>query len=111
VQDQTNTNYQVRLSIDELPANGTLAVLTPEGETAQHFALTQVKKGNNGTQLTCTVRGTTTTLTVDGDKNPPELQVVATLFWPIFSTTYRLHQAEHERLVQWINALAIAVLA
>jgi hypothetical protein len=111
VQDRDGTTYQVRLTVDEPPAKGALAILTSTGDTAQRFDLTQVKKGRNGTQLTCTVQGATTTLTLDDGKNPPELRVVATLFLPIFSATYRLNQGEHQLLVQWINALAIGTLA
>jgi hypothetical protein len=111
VQEQTSTHYQVRLTIDEQLAKGTLAVLTPVGEVSQHFEMTQVKKGKNGTQLTCIIRGATTTLTLEGDKNPPKLRVVATLLLPIFNATYHLSQAEHQRLVQWVNTLAIGALA
>jgi hypothetical protein len=111
VQDHTSTPYQVRLTIDDQLAKGTLAVLTSAGEVSQRFEMTQVKKGKNGTQLACIVRGATTTLTLEGDKNPPELQVVATLFVPIFNATYHLSQAEHQRLIQWVNTLAISALA
>jgi hypothetical protein len=110
VQDQHGSNYQVRLTIDEQAANGTLAVCSPTGEVSQQFAFTQIKKNLHNTQLTCVVRGATTRLTLDDRKNPPELQVVATLFWPIFSAAYRLTQAEYQRLAQWIHTLAITVL-
>jgi hypothetical protein len=111
VQDQTSAQSQVCLTIDEPLAKGTLAVLTPEGEVSQHFEMTQVKKGKNGMQLVCIIRGATTTLTLEGDKNPPELRVVVTLFVPIFNATYYLSQAEHQRLIQWVNTLAIGALA
>ena len=108
VEDYTRTQYQVHLTIDEQLAKGTLTVLTPEGEVAQHFEMTQVKKGKNGTQLACIIRRASTTLTLEGDKNPPELRVVATLFVPIFNATYHLSQAERQRLVQWVNTLALS---
>jgi hypothetical protein len=111
VQDQTSSQYQVRLTIDEPLAKGTLAILTPEGEVSQHFEMTQVKRGKNGSQLVCIIRGASTTLTLQGDKNPPELRVVATLFVPIFNATYYLSQTEHRRLIQWTNTLAIGALA
>jgi hypothetical protein len=111
VQDQTSTRYQVRLTIDEPLATGTLAVLTPEGEVSEHFEMTQIKQDKNGSQLVCIIRGASTTLTLEGDKDPPELRVVATLFVPIFNATYYLSQAEHQRLVQWMHTLAIGALA
>jgi hypothetical protein len=111
MEDHTSTQYQVRLSIDEALARGTLAILTPEGEVSQHFEMTQVQKGKNGPQLRCLIRGASTTLTLEGDKNPPALRVVATLFVPIFNATYYLSQAEHQRLLQWVNMLAIGAVA
>jgi hypothetical protein len=107
VQDQNRTPYQVHFTIDEAAASGELAILTAADEVARRFELTRVKKGHDGTQLTCTVRGATTTLTLDNSKNPPELRVVATLLFPIFSATYYFSQTEHQRFVQWINTLAI----
>jgi hypothetical protein len=111
VQDQNSTNYEVRLTVNEQPANGTLAILTPGGDVTQHFRLTQIKKGKNGTQLTCTIQGATATLTIDRSKNPLELRVVATLFFPIFNATYCLSQIEYQRLARWINSLSIGALA
>ena len=112
VQDQTSSQHQVRLTVDEQLAKGTLAIsTTPEGEASRHFEMTQVKKGKNGMQLACIIRGASTTLTLEDDKNPPELRVVATLFVPIFNATYHLSHAESQRLIQWVNTLAIAASA
>jgi hypothetical protein len=99
------------LTIDEQLAKGTLAVLAPTGEAVQSFRMRRVKKGKNGTQLTCIIRGATTTLTLEEDTQPPQLRVAATLVFPVFNATYRLSQAEHRRLVQWVNTLAIGTLA
>jgi hypothetical protein len=98
------------LTVDEPAAIGTLVILAPEETVAQQFALSRIKKSIHGTQLACTVQGATTTLVLHGDKNPPEMRVVARLFWPIFDATYRLSQEEHLRFVQWIKALTLDVL-
>jgi hypothetical protein len=111
VQDPQCTVYQIRLTVDEAAASGTLAILTPEGTVAQQSDLLRLKKDINGTQLACTVRGATTTLVLHGDKTPPEMQVVASLFWPIFDATYRLSQEEHQRFMQWIQTLTLDLLA
>ena len=110
VQDQHCTAYHVDLSVDEPAAVGTLDIVAACGAAPQRFDLSQIKKGLNGTQLTCSVRGAATSLTLYGDKTPPEMRVVATIFVPIFSATYLLSQEEHRRFVQWINALAIDAL-
>jgi hypothetical protein len=110
-QDQQRRTSQVRLTVNEHTASGTLAILTPTGTVTQQFDLTQIKKGRQGTQLTCTVQGAPTTLTLNGVKDPPEIRVVTTWLVPIFAATYRLSRTEHQRLVQWINALTIDALA
>src|SRR5262245_11851379 len=110
VQDQHHTVYQVDLTVNEQAAIGILVILAAGGAVPQRFDLSQIKKGLNGTQLTCTVRGAATTLALHGDTTPPEMRVVATLFVPIFTATYFLSQEEHQRFVQWINALAIDAL-
>jgi hypothetical protein len=109
VRDQEGTAYTVRLAVAEHYETGTLAILTPTGEVAQRFELTHLKKGRDGTQLTCRVSGATVMLSLEHDKNPPELRVAASLFLPIFETTYRFSKAEQQHLAQWIDNLAINV--
>ena len=49
-------------------------------EVDQQFELSHHRKDRGGTQLTCYVSGATATLSLQGDKNPPELHVSASLF-------------------------------
>jgi hypothetical protein len=111
VQDQEGTAYTVRLVVVEQNEIGTLSILTPAGEVAQQFELTHLKKGDDGTRLTCHVSGATATLSLERDKDPPELHVAASLFFPIFDAVYRLDRAEHQRFIAWINGLSIGGLA
>ena len=109
VRDQEDMAYTVRLAVAEQHETGTLAILTPAGEVVQQFELTRLKKGRDGTQLTCRVSGATVMLSLEPDKNPPELRVAASLFLPIFEASYRLSKAEQQHLAQWIDNLAINV--
>ena len=109
VRDQQGTAYTVRLAVAEQQETGTLAILTPTGAVAQQFELSHLKKGRDSTQLTCRVSGATVLLSLEHDKNPPELRVAASFFFPIFDASYRLSQAEQQRLTEWINNLAINV--
>jgi hypothetical protein len=111
VRDQEGTAFSVRLTVDKSDASGTLSILTPAGGVSRQLALTHLKKTRDGTQLTCYASGATATLSLEGDKNPPELHVLASLFLPIFEAVYEIDPAELERLRAWINALRIAILA
>jgi hypothetical protein len=110
VWDQEGTAYTVRLAVAEQHETGTLSILTPAGEVAQRFELTHLKKGEDGTRLSCYVGGATLTLSLQRDKNPPDLHVAASLFLPIFDAVYGLDRAEHRRFIEWINALSIGGL-
>jgi hypothetical protein len=109
VREQEGTAYTVRLAVAEQHETGTLAILTPTGEVVQQFELTHLKKGRDGTQLTCRVSGATVMLSLEHDKNPPDLRVAASFFFPIFDASYRLSKAEQQHLAEWINNLAINV--
>jgi hypothetical protein len=111
VRDREGTAYTMQLAVAEQQETGTLAVLTPAGEVVQRFELTHLKKGKDGTRLTCYVSGATVTLVLAHDKNLPELRVSASVFFPIFEASYQLSQAEQQRFLQWINELGISVLA
>jgi hypothetical protein len=111
VRDQAGTPYTVQLTVAEQHETGTLSILTPAGEVAQQFELTHLKKSEDGTQLTCHVSGATATLSLERDKNPPELHVAASWFVPIFNAVYSLDRAEHLRFIKWINGLSIGGLA
>jgi hypothetical protein len=111
VRDQEGTASMVRLTVDESDASGTLSILTPAGEVSQQLAFTHLQKAQDGTQLTCYVSGATATLSLEGDKSPPELHVVASLFWPVFEAVYQIDPVDQERLIAWINALSIGILA
>jgi hypothetical protein len=111
VRDREGTAYTVQLAVAEQHETGTLAVLTPAGEVVQRFELTYLKKGEDGTRLTCYVSGATVTLALARDNNPPQLCVSASVFFPIFEASYQLSQAEQQRFRQWINELSIPMLA
>jgi hypothetical protein len=111
VRDQEGTASTVRLTVDESNASGTLSILTPAGGVSQQLALTHLKKAQDGTQLTCYVSGATATLSLARAKSPPELHVLASLFWPVFEAVYQIDPADQERLMAWINALRIGILA
>jgi hypothetical protein len=111
VRNQEGTSYTVRLAVAEQNETGILAILAAAGEIAQQFELTHLKKGRDGTQLSCYISGATTTLSLERDKNPPELRVTASLFLPIFDAVYRLDPAERQRFIEWINGLSIGRLA
>jgi hypothetical protein len=111
VRDQEGTASTVRLTVDESDASGTLSILTPAGEVSQQLAFTDLKKARDGTQLTCYVSGATATLSLARDKSPPELHVLASLFLPVFEAVYQIDPADQKRLMAWINALRIGILA
>jgi hypothetical protein len=108
--DQAGAPYTVQLAVTEQNETGTLRLLTPGGEVVQQFELTHLKKGKEGTQLTCHVSGATATLSLEHDKDPPALHVTASLFVPIFDAVYPLDQAQHERVIEWIKGLSIGRL-
>jgi hypothetical protein len=110
VRDQGGTVYTVRLRVAEQNEAGTLSILTASGELAQQFELTRLKKDKDGTRLTCNVSGTTATLSLERDKNQPQLRVSASLFFPIFDAVYQIDAAEQERFVAWINDLRVGIL-
>jgi hypothetical protein len=111
VRDQEGTASVVRLTVDESDASGTLSILTPAGGVSRQLALTHLKKARDGTLLTCYVSGATATLALQRDKNLPELHVSASLVLPIFEAVYHIDPAEQRRLMAWINALGIGILA
>jgi hypothetical protein len=111
VRDQEGTASVVRLTVDESDASGTLSILTPAGGVSRQLALTHLKKAQDGTQLTCDVSGATATLSLERDKSPPELHVLASMFLPVFEAVYQIDPADQERLMAWINALRIGILA
>jgi hypothetical protein len=111
VRDQEGTASLVRLTVDESDASGTLSILTPAGEVSQQLAFTDLKKARDDTQLTCYVSGATATLSLARDKSPPELHVSASLFLPVFEAVYQIDPADQGRLMTWINALRIGILA
>jgi hypothetical protein len=111
VRDQEGTASTVRLTVDESDASGTLSNLTPAGEVSEQLTLTHLKKAQDGTQLTCHVRGASATLSLTRDKSPPELHVLASVFLPVFEAVYQIDPADQERLMAWINALRIGTIA
>jgi hypothetical protein len=111
VRDQEGTASVVRLTVDESDASGTLSILTPAGGVSRQLALTHLKKAQDGTQLTCDVSGATATLSLERDKSPPELHVLASMFLPVFEAVYQIDPADQERLMAWINVLRIGILA
>jgi hypothetical protein len=110
VRDQQGTAYTVELAVAERHETGTLSILTPAGEAAQQFELTHLRKGEDGSRFTCYASGTTATLSLERDKDPPELHVSASLFFPIFEAVYRIDPAEQERFIEWINELGVGIL-
>ena len=110
VRDQGGIVYTVRLRVAEQNEAGTLSILTASGELAEQFELTRLKKDKDGTRLTCNVSGTTATLSLERDKNQPQLRVSASLFVPIFDAVYQIDAAEQERFVAWINDLRVGIL-
>jgi hypothetical protein len=111
VRDQEGTASTVQLTVDESDASGTLFILTPAGGVSRQLALSHIKKTRDGTQLTCDVSGTTATLSLERHKSPPELHVAASLYWPVFEAVYQIDPVDQERLMAWINALKIGILA
>jgi hypothetical protein len=104
------TTRTIRVTVAEPHEAGTLVVLTPAGEVDQQFELSHLRKDRDGTQLTCYVSGATVTLSLRGDKKPPELHVSASLFFPVFEAVYHIDAAEQERFMAWINDLRIGLL-
>ena len=104
------TTQTIRLTVAEPHEAGTLVVLTPAGELDQQFELSHLRKDRDGTRLTCYVSGATATLSLQGDRNPPELHVSASLFFPVFKAMYQIDAAEQERFMAWINDLRIGLL-
>jgi hypothetical protein len=111
VRNQEGTAYAVHLAVAEQQETGTLSILTPAGEVAQQFELTHLKKGEDGTRLTCHVSGAAATVSLERAKDLPELHVSASLFFPIFDAVYRLDGAEYQRFIEWISGLSISGLA
>jgi hypothetical protein len=111
VRDQEGTASMVRLTVDASDASGTLSILTAAGGVSRQLALTHLQKARDATRLTCDVSGATVTLSLERDKSPPELHVLASLFWPVFEAVYQIDPADQERLMAWINALKIGILA
>jgi hypothetical protein len=111
VRDQEGTAYTVWLAVAEPNETGTLSILTPAGKVTQQFELSHIKKGRDGMQLSCYVSGATATLSLERAKNPPELHVSASLFFPIFEAVYQIDPTEQGRFIEWIVALRIGVLA
>jgi hypothetical protein len=111
VRDQEGTTSMVRLTVDASDASGILSILTPAGGVSRQLALTHLKKAGDGTQLACYVSGATATLSLEHDKSPPELHVLASLFWPVFEAVYHIDPAEQERLMAWSKTLKIGILA
>jgi hypothetical protein len=109
--DLEDAAYTVRLAVAEPHETGTLSILTPVGEVVRQFELTHLKKSQDGTRLTCHVSGATATLSLERDKDPPQLHVAASLFVPIFDAVYSLNSAEHQRVIEWIKGLCIGGLA
>jgi hypothetical protein len=109
VHDREGTAYIVRLVVAERHETGTLSILTPAGGVAQQFELSHLKKGRDGTQLTCYVSGAAVTLALERDKTLPELHVTASIFFPIFEAVYPLDPREQARFIEWINALSIGI--
>jgi hypothetical protein len=110
VRARDGTTQKIRLTVAEPHEAGTLVVLTPAGEVNQQFELSRLRKDRDGAQLTCYVSSATATLSLQGDKNPPELHVSASLFFPIFAAVYHIDAAEQERFTAWINDLRIGLL-
>ena len=110
VRDREGIVYTVRLRIAEQNGAGTLSILTASGALAQQFELTQLKKDKDGTRLTCNVSGATASLSLEPDKNQPQLHVSASLFFPIFDAVYQIDAVEQERFVAWINDLRVGIL-
>jgi hypothetical protein len=110
VRDQQGTVYTVELAVAEPDETGTLSILSPAGEAAQQFELTHLRKGEDGSRLSCYANGATATLSLEGDKNPPELHVSASFFFPIFEGVYQIDPAEQERFIRWIKELRIGLL-
>jgi hypothetical protein len=108
--DQAGAPYTVQLAVAEQNETGTLRLLTPGGEVVQQFELTHLKKGKEGTRLTCHVSGATATLSLEHDKDPPALHVTASLIVPILDAVYPLDRAEHRRMIEWIKGLSIGSL-
>jgi hypothetical protein len=88
-----------------------LSILTPPGKVTQQFEATHLRKGEDGTRLTCHVSSATATLVLERAKNLPELHVLASLFFPLFEAVYQIDLTEQERFIEWVNCLGIGVLA
>ena len=108
--DQAGSPYTVQFAVAEQSETGTLRLLTPGGEVVQQFELTHLKKGKDGTRLTCHASGATATLSLERDKDPPALHVTASLFVPILDAVYPLDRAEHQRVIEWIQGLSVGRL-
>jgi hypothetical protein len=111
VQDQEGIARTVHLAVMERDATGTLRILTPEGAVARELALTGLTKDKGGGKLTCDISGATATLALERDDRGPTLHVTASYFVTIVDATYHLSEAEHQRLLQWVDALAIGETA
>jgi hypothetical protein len=111
VRDREGAALTVHLTVDERDASGTLGILAPGGGASRQFALTHLQKAPDNTQLSCHVSGTTATFSLERDRQPAELHVVASLVFPIFEGVYQMDAAEIERLGAWIDKLGISTFA
>ena len=111
VHDTEGHIYKVFIRVDEKAAQGTLMITGSAAKETRQYELTQLHKSRNGKTLGFKSSGATVTLTIEDAYTPPHLHLVARIFVPVVDTTYTLSQAEQERLVAWINALSVGVLA
>jgi hypothetical protein len=111
VQDKGKTPYTILLSVEEVAEKGVIEVADDKGAVLQKHVLTQMRRNGKGDKIVCKVDRATVTITIDGEKTPPDVRLVATLFFPIIDTTYTLSHTEQQRLVAWIRTLAISALS
>jgi hypothetical protein len=111
VHDTAGQVHNVRMCIDEKTARGTLEITGSAAEKTRRYELTQLQKTQDGKTLAFKASGATVTLTLEEAYTPPRLHLVARVFVPVVDTTYTLSEAEQGRLMAWINALSLGVLA
>jgi hypothetical protein len=111
VHDQDGAAYDIDLTVAAPAGTGTLTILNPNGNVTQQFEFARLQKSRHGKTLTCRIGFTTATLTLDDQATPPQLHIVARAFLPLFKATYTLSQEEQQRLIAWIDRLAISAMA
>ena len=111
VYDQSGQSHAILLEVEESAAKGQLTITPQDGQRAQEYSLTQIRKSHDGKTLTCHAGAATATLTIDDGAVPSALRLVARILIPVLDSTFTLSEADQQRLISWIKTLTIETLS